>query len=93
MHISPEFKHQINLFQAKGGKLNRKRTIYRLNTFLNFCSKNRGKTTPYEVGKKDVHLFFKNKSNLTQSTKRDYWYSIRVLWNILNRPSDPPWPH
>ncbi len=92
MYITNEFKHKLKLYKAKGGKLNRKRTVYRLNTFLNYCDK-RGKKRPEEIGKKDVYNFFKEKNNLAKSTKRDYWYAIRVLWQFLDRPNDPPYPN
>jgi len=92
MYISNEIKHKINKYKAKGGKTNRERVIYRINTFLNFCKKN-GKTTPHEIGKKDVYQFFNKNKNLKNTTKRDYYYAIRALWlHVLNRPNDPPYP-
>ena len=56
--------------------------------FLRYCQKQEVN----QIGKKDVYNFFNYYNKLSDTTKRDYYYAIRILWKLLDRPKDPPYP-
>lgn len=81
--IRPELRHQLNLYAAKGGKTSRRRTVERIEQFVQWCA-----SDPRQIGKRHVHEFFEAHA-FAPTTTRDYWYAIRVLWRLLHR-GDPP---
>lgn len=82
--IPREIRHKLNLYKAKGGKQSRRRTVKRVEEFVSWC-----KCSPHQIGKKHVHAFFE-KMNFAPLTERDYWYAIKLLWEILERQGKPP---
>lgn len=81
--ISPELRHQLNLYAARGGKTSRRRTVERIEQFVIWCG-----CRPQQIGKRHVHQFFEA-HRFAVSTARDHWYAIRVLWRLLGR-GEPP---
>lgn len=84
--LTPEWRHKLNLYAAKGGKTSRRNTVARIERFLEFCQ-----CHPEQVGRRHVHEFFE-KSALSKTTARDYWYAIKTLWGMLGRDGEPPKP-
>jgi hypothetical protein len=86
LEVKPEFKHKLHLYCAKGGKTARKRSVDRIERFIDWC-----KCEPGQIGRKHVHLFFASRE-FSPTTARDYYYSICTLWELLERKGKPPIP-
>lgn len=86
MTLPPDIRHRLHLYARKGGKTARRRQLKRIEAFVAWCG-----CAPYQIGKGHVRRYFAA-HNLAPSTARDHWYAIRLLWQSLGRPTDPPRP-
>lgn len=84
--ISRTLDHRLKRYAAKGGKASRRATVRRVRTFITFCQR-----PAEQIGKRQVHEFFE-RTPLSQTTRRDYYYAIALLWRLLDRRGDPPRP-
>lgn len=84
--IPREIQHQLRLHATRGGKTSRRRQVKRAEQFISWCG-----CDPRQIGRGHVHRYFRAQG-LAPSTARDHWYAIRLLWQVLGRPSDPPGP-
>lgn len=86
MRLPPELRHQLHLYARQGGKTARRRQLKRIEAFVHWCG-----CGPYQIGKGHVWRYFAA-HDFAPSTARDHWYAIRLLWQALGRPGDPPRP-
>lgn len=86
MPLTPNLRHALRLYAAKGGKTSRRRTVERIERFIDACG-----CRPEQIGRRHVHEFWDSRP-WAPSTARDYWYAIRVLWRLLERLGTPPAP-
>ncbi len=84
--IPGDLRHRLRLHAAKGGKTARGRQIRRVEAFVRWCG-----CDPRQIGRGHVHRFFAAHAHAA-STQRDYWYAIKLLWQALGRPGEPPKP-
>lgn len=84
--ISMKLRHRLNQYGAKGGKTSRRRQVKRIQRFIIWCG-----CQPEQIGKRHVHKFFAH-HQFAPTTERGYWYAIRLLWQLIGRKGDPPWP-
>jgi len=84
--IPGDLRHRLRLHAAKGGKTARARQIRRVEAFVHWCG-----CDPRQIGRGHVHRFFAAHAHAA-STQRDYWYAIKLLWQSLGRPGEPPKP-
>lgn len=85
--IPHNIRHQLNLHARKGGKTARRRQLRRVEAFVRWCA-----CDPQQIGKNDVYAFFRAHDYFAETTRRDYWYAVRLLWRAVGRPKDPPKP-
>jgi hypothetical protein len=83
--LPPEWRHKLNLYARRGGKTSRRRTVRRIEAFVAWCG-----CQPEQIGRRHVYAFLEQP--LAQTTRRDYYYAILLLWELLGRPVKPPMP-
>jgi hypothetical protein len=47
---------------------------------------------PGQVGKHHVYEWYESLPGAAESTLRDRYYAVRLLWSLLGRASAPPRP-
>jgi hypothetical protein len=82
-----EIEHQLNLHASKGGKASRKRQCDRVRSFMAFC-KGKGVRGPDQIGKRHVYEWYED-GGFAESTLRDRFYAVSLLWSIIGRGSPP----
>jgi hypothetical protein len=45
-----------------------------------------------QIGRKQVWSFYEAHGHLAPKTLAEYGYAFRLLWELLRRPGEPPWP-
>lgn len=86
MSSQREFAYQLHQHARKGGKQHRKRQIQRVWRFLRWTG-----VPAHNVSRRHVHEFYRSQCR-SQTTARDYYYAIRLLWSALGRSGEPPRP-
>lgn len=77
---------RLKQYEKKGGKTHRAEQVKKVYRFIDFCGR-----PAAQIGNKHVKQFF-NESQLSPTTKLDYYYAIRLLWKELRRTKLPPKP-
>ena len=90
-------KEAKNLFERhaytrKGGKKNRKTQQKRALFFCDWAQKKYGITSLGQIGKNQIHEFFKQHSHLAVSTQYGYWLALCDLWLFSEKQGKPPKP-
>lgn len=81
-----EFRFQLHQHARKGGKTHRRRQVQRVWRFLRWVG-----VSAHHVSRRQVYDFYRYQCQ-SQTTKRDYYYSMRLMWKALGREDDPPKP-
>lgn len=80
-------------YVRKGGKQSRRKRVDRLCLALDWIAQEfpacRGLQ---QVGRKQVWQFYQTHSHLSEKTLAEYGYAFRLLWDLLGRTGEPPWP-
>ncbi|WP_041656266.1 hypothetical protein [Marinobacter nauticus] len=77
---------RLKSYAKKGGKKHRHRQVQRVYKFLKYCG-----CPADQIGNRHVRKFFED-NFMAQSTKRDYYYAIKLLWLMLGRQKNPDKP-
>ncbi|MHA7854529.1 hypothetical protein [Marinobacter shengliensis] len=72
--------------KKKGGKQSMENQNRKIVKFMRYC-----KRPPAQIGKKQVLKFFSD-HDYSLRTEIDYYYAIKALWEVLERPCAPPKP-
>ena len=83
--LTPEWRHKLNQYARRGGKTSRRRTIQRIEAFVAWCG-----CRPEQIGRRQVFEYLEQP--MAETTRRDHYYAIRLLWAMLGRPVPPPMP-
>ncbi|MFC7411779.1 hypothetical protein [Hydrogenophaga atypica] len=88
-HVEMDTHHWV----SKQNKVERRRKRVRMLAFAKFAEA-KGARHPGQVGSNTVVSFWKHlrTEGLAWETQRDYWYSIKALWEIWGKPDEPPQP-
>jgi hypothetical protein len=89
MKLGDNLRAALRQHACKGGKTSRRRQVDRIQQFLKFCATN-GVRAPEQIGKRHVHEWFEE-SHLSESTLRDRFYAVSLLWEWMGR-GQPPKP-
>lgn len=89
LYINKEILHKLKVYTTKGNKQARIRQVQRIMKFCRWCRENRKRKSIFEIGKKDIYLFYRQ---YKYKTALDYYYAICVLWQLLGHPKLPPKP-
>ena len=80
-------------YVRKGGKQSRRKRVDRLCLALDWIAQEfpvcRGLQ---QIGRKQVWGFYQAHSQLSEKTLFEYGYAFRLLWELLGRTGEPPWP-
>lgn len=80
-------------YVRKGGKQNRRKRLDRLCLALDWISREfpacRGLD---QIGRKQVWRFYAAHAHLAPKTLAEYGYAFRLLWQLLGRVGEPPFP-
>lgn len=86
-------KMRADMYVRHGGKTSRRATVRRLIAVLRDIQRHeQGVNTPAVVGRAHIHRYYARHQHLAPSTMRDHYYAIRLLWDWLERPGQPPKP-
>lgn len=86
-------KMRADMYVRHGGKTSRRATVRRLIAVLRDIQQHeQGISTPAVVGRAHIHRYYKRHSHLAESTKRDHYYAVKLLWGLLDRTGNPPKP-
>ncbi|WP_286715712.1 hypothetical protein [Marinobacter sp. tcs-11] len=83
---STSLNFRLKNYSKKGGKKHRNRQLQRIYKFIKYCD-----CPPDQIGNRHVTKFFED-NIMAQSTKRDYYYAIKLLWHMLGRNKNPKKP-
>ena len=76
-----------------GGKQSRRKRVDRLCLALDWIAREfpacRGLQ---QIGRKQVWQFYAAHNHLSEKTLAEYGYAFRLLWELLGRTGEPPWP-
>lgn len=87
MRCTDATRAAIHAYARKGSKTARRKQIARIEALACWCKK------PLEqIGKRDIHEYWRANAGLSDDTKRDHFYAFKTLWEILGRGGDPPHP-
>jgi hypothetical protein len=45
-----------------------------------------------QIGRKQAWSFYEAHGHLALKTLAEYGHAFRLLWELLRRPGEPPWP-
>lgn len=80
-------------YVRKGGKRSRRKRVDRLCLSLDWIAKEFPACRGLEqIGRKQVWKFYEAHGHLSDKTLAEYGYAFRLLWLILGRTGEPPWP-
>ncbi len=86
-------KERSHVYVRHGGKTARRAMVKRLIAALADIEANeKGVKSPSQVGRAHIHRYYTRHQNLSQITLRDHFYAFRLLWELLERPGEPPRP-
>ena len=82
-----------HVYVRKGGKQSRRKRVDRLCLALRWI----GTAFPAcrgldQVGRRQVWQFYAAHGHLSAKTLAEYGYAFRLLWELLGRSGEPPWP-
>jgi hypothetical protein len=87
MRCTDKTRAAVHAYARKGSKAARRKQIARIEALAEWCKK------PLEqIGKRDIHEYWRVNEALSVDTKRDHFYAFKTLWEILGRDADPPYP-
>lgn len=85
MRCTDKTRALLHGYARKGSKVARRKQIARIEALGDWRRK------PLEqIGKKDIHEYWRAHVALSADTKRDHYYAFKTLWEILGRAGDPP---
>lgn len=82
-----DLEFQLTMHARRGGKISRRRQVARVRQFLAFC-RGLGVRHPDQIGKRHIYEWFEE-CKLSQTTLRDRYYAVCLLWELLGRGSPP----
>lgn len=82
MRLPTELEDALRRYSRKGGKTARRRQVARVRQFLAWCAA-QGVKSPQQVGKRHVHDWLDEAGS--EANRRDRYYSIRLLWDLMGR--------
>jgi hypothetical protein len=86
-------RRRAHEYVRHGGKQNRRKRLDRLCLALDWISREypacRGLD---QVGRKQVWWFYAAHGHLAPKTLAEYGYAFRLLWQLLGRAGEPPFP-
>lgn len=86
-------RKQADTYLRHGGKTSRRATVRRLIAIVRDIQQHEpGANRPEQIGRAHIHRYYARHENLAPSTIRDHYYAIRLLWDWLERPGQPPKP-
>lgn len=80
-----------NEYVRKGGKDNRMQQRSRMLAFAAHAS-TLGARDMGQVGAMHVVRYWKAHRHLADSTLKQHWHALQVLWTLSGKPGDPPLP-
>ena len=86
MTTQREFAFQLHQHARKGGKQHRRRQVQRVWRFLRWAG-----VPAHNTSRRHVHEFYRQCQS--ETTKRDYYYALRLMWRALGREGEPPAPN
>lgn len=89
MKLGEDLREALRQHARKGGKTSRRRQVDRIQQFLKFCA-TKGVRAPDQIGKRHIHEWYEE-SHLSESTLRDRFYAVSLLWEWMGR-GQPPRP-
>lgn len=86
-------RERSHVYVRHGGKTARRAMVKRLIAALNDIAANeKGVKAPSQIGRAHIHRYYTRHQGLSTTTLRDHFYAFRLLWELLNRPGEPPRP-
>jgi len=82
MLIPQELDHELRLHARQGGKTSRRRQVDRVRQLIRWCG-SQGVRRPDQIGKRHVHQWLAEAPS--DATRRDRYYAVRLLWQLLGR--------
>jgi hypothetical protein len=80
-------------YVRKGGKQSRRKRVDRLCLALDWIAQEFPACRGLEqIGRKHVWRFYQTHSHLSEKTLAEYGYAFRLLWELLGRAGESPWP-
>lgn len=93
MNAEKWVKMRADTYVRHGGKTSRRATIRRLIAILNDIQQHEnGVTTPAVIGKAHIRRYYDRNQHLAETTLRDHYYAINLLWSWLGRAKPAPSP-
>lgn len=91
--LAQSAREQAHGYVRKGGKENRRKQVNRLCLALDWIAAEfPGCKGLDQIGRKQVWKFYEAHAQLAPKTLNDYGYAFRLLWELLSRTGDPPFP-
>ena len=86
-------RERVDVYLRHGGKTSRRATVQRLCTILSDIRQHeQGVRLPPQVGRAHLLRYWARHSHLSERTRQDHWYAVRLLWALLDRAGQPPRP-
>ena len=84
---------RVDVYLRHGGKTSRRATVSRLIAVLEDIRQHeQGVRLPPQVGRAHLHRYWARQRHLSERTRQDHWYAVRLLWELLDRAGQPPRP-
>ena len=86
-------RRMAHAYVRHGGKQSRRKRVDRLCLAMDWIAREfpacRGLQ---QIGRKQVWHFYAAHNHLSEKTLTEYGYAFRLLWELLGRTGEPPWP-
>lgn len=87
-------KERADIYLRHGGKTARRAMVKRLSSILkNIQQHEPGVKKPESIGRAHIHRYYNRFSHLADSTIRDHYYALVLLWQWQGRSGTPPKPN
>ena len=90
--LEKEVQQITRLWVQKGGKTNRIQQQRRMLVFAGHAAC-LGANCLDEVGKRHVIDYWKAHAELSKPTLYNHWRALCILWDLADKPGNPPMPH
>lgn len=91
MKIVQEVEQLTRAYVRKGGKDNRRQQRSRMLAFAEHCA-GLGQNSLGQVGKAQVIAYWKAHRHLSDTTLYSHWRALVTLWELSEKPGQPPKP-
>ncbi len=90
--VEKQIRALADNYLRHGGKQSRRKRVDRLCLACGWIAQKFKINDIHQIGRKQVWGFYQENAHLKQKTLAEYGYAFHLLWEMLGRTGEPPFP-